>query len=66
MSTRLESLINNEINGNLTTAKRQARSHSEFAIAEAYIEHGYSERKARLTAAWLKGADCRQAACDAE
>ena len=67
MNHPLQSLVNNEINGNLTTAKKQARRHREHKIAAAFEElAGFSPRKAQLTAAWLKGADCYQAACDAE
>ena len=55
------------INGNITDAKRCSRSWSESRISACLIDdYGYSERKARLTAAHTKGADCWQDACDAK
>lgn len=67
MTHKLQPLVSNHLNGNLTTAKKQARRHREHRIAAALEElAGFSPRKAQLTAAWLKGADCYQAACDAE
>ena len=63
----MKSLINNYINGNLSTARKQARRHSHRAIREALQESaGYSERKAALTADYLKTGEGFQAACDAE
>ena len=65
MKPSLQSLIENEINGNLAEAKRIALRFSVREIRDGYMEHGHSGRKALLTARWLKGADCYQAACDA-
>ena len=62
----MESLISNLINGNLTDAKKQGRRFAAWQIREALIEIGYSANKATLTADWLKGRDCWQAACDAQ
>ena len=48
-------------------AQRRSRSWSEKRIADCLIDDfGYTERKARLTAAHIKGADCWQEACDAK
>lgn len=67
MTHPLQSLVSNHLNGNLTTARKQARHYCKHNIAAAFEElAGFSPRKALLTAAWLKGADCYQAACDAE
>lgn len=62
----MQTMIDNFINGNLTTARKQARRFSVWNIREAFIEIGYSMEKATLTADWLKGRDCFQAACDAD
>mgnify|MGYP001609268673 CR=1 FL=1 len=62
----METLINNLINGNNTTAKRQAKRFAAWKIREALIEAGYSTKKATLAADWLKGRDCWQAYCDAD
>jgi hypothetical protein len=60
-------LIDNLINGNHKDAKRLAKRFPNWAIREALMEdYGYSETKATLTADWLKGRDCWQAACDAK
>ena len=65
--TALQLLCMSYINGNITDAKRRSRSWSESRIAACLIEDfGYSEHKARLTAAHMKGADCWQDACDAK
>ena len=61
----MQTLIDNLINGNNTTAREQARRFKVWQIREALIEAGYSLNKATLTADWLKGRDCWQAACDA-
>lgn len=65
MNEDLESLVNNRINGNLGEAKRQAAFFENYEIRDAFIEAGYSEHKATLTADWLKGRDCWQESCDA-
>lgn len=59
-------MIENYINGNLSDAKEQARRFTQQAIYR-HLRNvaGWSENKSNLTAAWLKGADCWQAACDA-
>jgi len=63
----MNTLIQNYVNGNLATAKRQAKRFAAWRIREAFVESfGYSLNKATLTADWLKGRDCWQAACDAE
>lgn len=63
----MENLINNYINGNISDAKRLARRFKSWQIREGFQElAGYSERKASLTADFLKGRDCWQAACDAD
>ena len=65
--TALQNLCSTYINGNITDAKRRSRSWSESRISACFIDDfGYSERKARLTAAHIKGADCWQDACDAK
>lgn len=61
----MNSLIQNYLNGNLTAAKKQARRFAAWRIREALVAIGYSLHKATLTADWLKGRDCWQAACDA-
>jgi len=61
----MQKLLNNLLNGNITDAKRQAKRFSNHAIRAALVElGGYSLNKATLTADWLKGRDCWQAACD--
>ena len=65
--TALQNLCMSYINGNISDAKKHARSWSRERIAACLIDDfGYSDRKARLTAAHMKGADCWQEACDAE
>lgn len=61
----MNTLIDNFINGNLTTAKAQAKRHSFMAIITALREQGYSAEKAIATAAFLKGQGSFQEACDA-
>lgn len=61
----MNELIDNLINGNLKDAKRMAKRYQTWTIRESLIASGYSENKAMLTADWLKGRDCWQAACDA-
>jgi len=59
-------LLNNYMNGNLTTARKQARRFSHRAIREALQESfGYSPEKSALTADYLKTGEGFQAACDA-
>lgn len=61
----MSGLIDNLINGNLTIAKRQAKRFKVWEIRLAFMEAGYSLRKATLVADWLKGRDCWQEYCDA-
>lgn len=65
MKDKLERLVENMINGNLSTAKEQAKRVPHFKIRQGFIDAGYSERKAILTADWLKGRDCWQEMYDA-
>lgn len=63
----MENLINNFINGNLETAKKQAKRYGAEKIRDAFIEEaGYSFEKAQRTADYLKGKGTFQDACDAE
>ena len=63
----MNTLIENYINGNLTTARKQAKRYSQSAIRHALQdEYGYSPIKAALTAAWLKTGEGWQEACDAD
>ena len=62
----METMLDNYINGNLTTARTQAKRFAQYAIYSALREHGYSLAKASLTAAWLKTGEGWQEACDAE
>jgi hypothetical protein len=63
----MKTLINNYINGNLTTARVQAKKFSHKKIRAALQEMcGYSLNKAVLTADYLKTGEGFQEACDAE
>ena len=63
----MEQLISDVINGHWTSAKRAARRRKHWELFDALRElAGYSERKATLTADYLKGRDCCQEMCDAE
>lgn len=62
----MESLINNFINGNLSTAQKQATRFGLQKIRDAFIEIGYSFEKAQRTADYLKGKGTFQDACDAK
>jgi hypothetical protein len=60
-------MLDNFLNGNLTIARKQAKRFSFVSIWNTLMfDYGYSLPKALLTAKWLKGDDCWQAACDAE
>lgn len=62
----MNSLIENFINGNLSTAKHKARRFGFVAILTALREdYGFSAEKAIATAAFLKGQGSFQEACDA-
>lgn len=63
----MKTMIENYVNGNLATARKQAKRHSHAAIRAALQESlGYSLNKAALTADWLKTGENFQAACDAD
>ena len=62
----LETIISNLINGNLTTAKQQAKRHSARKIREYLIGQGYSLKHAVAAADFLKGEATFQEYCDAE
>lgn len=63
----MKSLIENYINGNLTTARKQAKRHTQAAIRTALREDFFfSPLKAALVAAWLKTGEGFQEACDAD
>jgi hypothetical protein len=61
----METMIENYINGNITTARKQARRFSLEAIRRALLDIGYSVEKATLTAYHMKTGNGFQAACDA-
>lgn len=63
----MKSMIENYVNGNLTTAKKQAKRHGLMAIVN-YLkdEWGHGTEAALAIAAFLKGQGSFQAACDAE
>lgn len=62
----MNSLIENFINGNLTTAKQQAKRYGFMSIIAALREDfAFSAEKAIATAAYLKGQGTFQEACDA-
>jgi hypothetical protein len=63
----MKTLIENFINGNLTTARKQAKRFSLSDIRRALQDdYGYSPLKAALSAGWLKTGEGFQDACDAE
>jgi len=62
----LNTMIDNFINGNITTARKQAKRFNLAFIRTGFIEIGYSFEKAQLIADFLKTGDGFQAACDAE
>jgi hypothetical protein len=62
----MNTLIDQFLNGNLRDAKAQAKRFPAWEIRDALQDlAGYSLEKATLTADWLKGRECWQAACDA-
>ena len=66
-SNPMQTLIENLINGNNTTAREQAKRFTHWQLRDALEDAGYSLKKATLTADWLKGREgVWQAACDAE
>ena len=63
----MEQLINDYENGQLKEAKDRAKRLKNWEIRDGLRERlAYSLNRATLTADWLKGRDCWQAACDAE
>lgn len=63
----METMLNNFINGNISTARKQAKRFDGARIASTLVtDYGFSEVKARLTAYFLKTEEGFQAACDAE
>lgn len=63
----LETLIANYINGNLTTAKQQAKRFSLQKLVDGLQEYGgHGLHAAYDIANYLKGYGSFQAACDAE
>jgi len=65
--TKLESIVENLLNGNLRDAKRLARPIAHWRIKHALREFGgHSEGKAALGADFLKGRDCWEIYCQAE
>ena len=65
----MNSMIENLINGNLSDAKNQANSMSagvEKIAIHAAENYGFSWRKAKLAAHYLKTGDGFQSYCDAE
>jgi hypothetical protein len=65
--TALESIIDNLINGNLTTAKAKAKRRSHHDLRQAYQDAtGRSDRTACAAADYLKGSISFQEYCDIE
>lgn len=62
----MNTLISNYVNGNLSTAKAQAKRKSYSALLVALQDYGYGPAAAIAIAAFLKGRGSFQAACDAE
>jgi hypothetical protein len=61
----MESMIDNLINGNIAEAKKRAKHRKLTAIYNYLLAIGYSERKAMVTASFLKGETDFQTYCDA-
>ena len=63
----MKTLIENYINGNITTARKQAKRHGLGTIRRALEEDfGFSALKSALVAIFLKTGEGWQASCDAE
>lgn len=62
----MKNMIENYINGNLSTAKKQARRHTMQNIVSALADYGYTRTLAILIAGFLKGAVSFQYVCDHE
>ena len=68
MSTHLDRIVDNLLNGNLTDAKRQAKRASYFGLFEHLYRHlGWSHAKAKAAVLYLKrpANATFQAYCDA-
>ena len=63
---KLETLIDNFANGNLSDAKKQAKRFSAARLREGMIELGWEPNKASLAAIYLKGGMEFQEYCDQE
>ena len=61
----MNTLLENYINGNLTTAKAQAKRYS-LAKLLVFLADYYPPEAAQAVAFYLKGKGTFQAACDAE
>ena len=62
----MKTMIENFINGNIRTAREQAKNKSGLAIMWALRDdYGWSQDKAEKTAHFLKTGEGWQAACDA-
>jgi len=64
---KLENIIENYINGNITTARKAAKRISQTTIYQCLRnDFGYSEVKAHWTALHIKTGEGWQEACDAK
>jgi hypothetical protein len=63
---KYDRLVADFFNGNLTDARRIAKTCSHANIRFCFLEAGYSEHKAALTADYLKTGRGWQECCDAE
>ena len=61
----MNAILENYINGNLSTAKQQAKRYS-LAKLLAFLADHYQPAAAQAVALYLKGNGTFQAACDAE
>ena len=62
---KLETVLSNLVNGNITNAVKGARRFSDRAIADYAIENlGYDNQEGRATALFLKGKINYQDYCD--
>ncbi len=63
----METMFDNLINGNLATAKKQAKRFNWGRIFEyARNDLGWSEAKSLAVTRWIKGETTFQSYCDAE
>lgn len=63
--TKIERIIDDLVNGNLTDAKEQAKNLSRPKIKQFCLDFGWSENKAEAAANYLKGKITFQTYCDA-